>query len=85
MNNKEQKAETTTEPAIVGNTMLVAGDLENGSHFQLKKGGKIFTVHCQVLSKYSDKKEFDRMHYTIATDGKKLHVFDYERLVIACH
>lgn len=73
------------EPATDANTVLAAGDLKNGEHFKLRKGGKWFTVHCQAMSKPTDKDgDFDRMHYTIATDGKKLHVFDDERKVIAC-
>ena len=37
MNNKEQKAETNTEAAIAGNTVLVAGLVVSGGNFKLKK------------------------------------------------
>lgn len=65
------------------NTVVVVGDLKDGEHFLKRKGGKLLTVHCHVMSKPTLNGRFDRMHYVLATDGKKLQVLDYEQKVIA--
>lgn len=80
MREDNLKLQTATD----ANTVLAAGDLKDGEHFLKRKGGKWLTVHCHVMSKPTSEERFDRMHYIIATDGKKLQVLDYEQKVIAC-
>ncbi len=71
---------------ISSQRMLIAGDLMRGEHFQLRKNGKYYTVHCQVMSSpIHDSNEFDRMQYTLAVSSGKMYVFDTERTVIACN
>lgn len=55
--------------------LLSVGELNNGEHFQLRRNGKWYTVHCQVISKPSDE-IFDKMSYTLAVSGRKMYVFD---------
>ena len=55
-------------------------DLRIGDSFQLKKDGKYYTVHCHVCS-LPDDQHFDRMNYTLATDGSRLSVFDSNRII----
>ena len=81
--NEAKNNQNSTEQAVNYNDLLAAGDLSNGQNFLLKKGGKLYTVHCQVRSVPHDA-DFDRMEYTLATDGYKLHVIDCDRLVFAC-
>lgn len=79
---KSNNNQNTTKQAVNYTDLLAAGDLSNGECFLLRQGGKLYTVHCQVRSVPHDT-DFDRMEYTIATDGKKLHVIDSDRLVFA--
>ena len=81
--NEVNNLQNSTEQAVNYTDLLAAGDLLNGECFLLKKGGKLYTVHCKVRSVPHDT-DFDRMEYTIATDGRKLHVIDSDRLVFAC-
>ena len=82
--NEVKNIKISTKQAVNYTDLLAAGDLPNGTMFYVRKGGKSYTVHCQVRSLPSDDDSFDRMFYTIATDGRKLHVIDSDRLVFAC-
>lgn len=62
----------------------LAGDLSKHDHFRIRKNGRWFTVHAQVIEYFNDENsnkgrgEF----YTIAVSKRKMFVFHYSQKVI---
>ncbi len=63
---------------------LVAGHLNQHDHFQIKKNGKWYTVHAQVIQIMNDGCTIEGRgdFYTIAVCGRKMYAFDYDQKVI---
>jgi len=65
----------------------VAGHLNLHDHFQIRKNGKWYTVHAQVVQVMNDgntnlgRGDF----FTIAVCGKKMYAFDFYQRVLPCH
>ena len=66
--------------------MLVAGELDKGKHFRLRKNGKVFTVHEHAISKKMNglPSESGDM-YVLAVSRKVMYAVDFHCKVIACH
>ena len=78
-----ENTSNTHENGNNANTVLYAGRLNKGDHFQTRKNGKWYTVHAQCVEQMNDgssvlgRGEF----YTVAVCRKKMYAFDYMQVV----
>lgn len=70
-----------------GYKLLCAGHLDKGQHFQIRRNGKWYTVHAQVVEQMNDG-EFRTGRgdfFTIAVSDKRMYAFHYkEKVLVPC-
>lgn len=84
MNTDDLKNETPADAKPV----LVVGHLEKGQHFQIRKNGKWYTVHAQVIEQMNDgdsntgRGDF----FTIAVSNGRMYAFHFlDKVIVPCH
>lgn len=65
--------------------MILAGHIEKGKHFKLRKNGKIYTVHQRALGDNMNGLPSEiKTLYVIAFSNRVMYAIDWHTKVIPC-